>query len=392
MTVQCEEQPVGIDLPALAIDVAGKTYIARPDGGPVLIGRAVPAQIRIMANAISRTHLRIEPIGGVWVVSDAGTRNGTFVDGQRIETLPLMLAPGQTVTVRMGAADGVAVSISAVPVPAETPTGTIELAPAATGDVDVCGEDPTEDTDLDDLDGAEIPTGQIDLSVARAGTAVAARREELGLSQRKLADDRIVSQSVLVKFERGEHWPRQSTLTKIEGYLDWSPGTLARIRAGAPIPDAESTEVLSPTVQVAVLIDASEIALRQLLERAAALPSARTPEFAAAVTPLLSELRRLERTIAGAAATSTGRPEMARLLSQIRLSGEDLANLAARAPGATLGQRLVAVRTRARLSIAEVAAVAGIDAKTVTAAEADQAISRDARAGLEQFIAVVGAR
>ena len=391
MTVQCEEPSVGVELPALAISVAGKTYIARPDGEPVLIGRALPAQIRINANAISRTHLRIEPVGNLWMLSDAETRNGTFLDGTRIETLPLALTPGQTVTVCMGAADGIAVCIRAVAVTAEAPTGTVELAPASDGGDGETGE-ATEDVDLDDLDAAQALTGQIDLSIARAGTAVATRREQLGLSQRKLADDRIVSQSILVKFERGEHWPRQATLTKIEGYLDWSPGTLARIRAGAPVPDAESTEVLSPTVQVAVLIDASEIALRQLLERAAALPSARTPEFSAEVAPLLAELRRLERTIAGAAATSTGRPEIARLLSQIRLSCEDLAGHASRAPGATLGQRLVAVRTRARLSVAEVAAAAAVDAKTVTEAEADHPISRAAYAALEQFVAVVGTR
>lgn len=391
MTVQCEEPSVGVELPALAIDVAGKTYIARPEQGPVLIGRTLPAQIRIIANAISRTHLRIEPAADRWVLSDAGTRNGTFLDGERIDSVPLALSLGQTVTVCMGAADGIAVCVRAVEAPADTATSGAEVA-SQTDDDDGEGGSRTEAVDLDDLDTASTPPGRIDPSIARAGAAVAARREQLGLSQRKLADERVVSQSVLVKFERGEHWPRQVTLTKIEGYLDWSPGTLARIRAGAPVPDAESTEVLSPTVQVAVLIDASEIALRQLLGRAAALPSARTPEFSADVAPLLAELRRLERTIAGAAATSTGRPEIARLLSQIRLSCEDLANLAARAPGATLGQRLVAVRTRARLSVAEVAAAAAVEAKTVAEAEADHAISRDARAALEQFVAVVGTR
>ncbi|WP_241473864.1 FHA domain-containing protein [Mycolicibacterium neoaurum] len=394
MTVQREEASVAVEQPALAIDVAGKTYIARPDQGPVLIGRSLPAQIRINAAAISRTHLRIEPVADRWVLSDAETRNGTFLSGERIASVPLALNLGQTVTVCMGAADGIAVGITAVPVPGATPTGVVEV-PRAAEDAAGSGadlEEHTDDVDLDDLDTNQTSTGPIDVSVARAGAAVAARRDQLGLSQRKLADERIVSQSVLVKFERGEHWPRQTTLTKIEGYLDWSPGTLARIRAGGPIPDAESTEVLSPTVQVAVLIDASEIALRQLLERAAGLPSARNPDYVAEVAPLLVELRRLERTIAGAATTSTGRPEIARLLSQIRLTIEELATTASRAPGATLGQRLATVRTRARLSIAEVAAAAAIDTKVVIAAEADQPISQAAHAALEQFIAVVGAR
>ncbi|KKB99341.1 hypothetical protein WR43_10275 [Mycolicibacter arupensis] len=249
-----------------------------------------------------------------------------------------------------------------------------------------------DDRDGEVADSADSLTGEIDLSVARAGAAVAARREELGLSQRKLAEEHIVSQSVLVRFERGEHWPRQNTLTRIEGYLDWSPGTIARIRAGASAPDAESTEVLSPTVQVAVLIDASEIALRVLLARAAGLPSTSAPHFGAEIAPLLSELRRLERTISGAATTSTGRPEIARLLSQIRHSVEDLAGIAARAPGATLGQRLTAVRTRSRLTPVEVAAASGTDVDTVAAAEAERPLSGQARAAFEQFIAVVGAR
>lgn len=286
----------------------------------------------------------------------------------------------------MGAPDGIAVCIREATAVSDAATGTVDTSGAAVVD------ELDDHGDVADSDGADTLTGEVDLSVARAGAAVAARREELGLSQRKLADEHIVSQSVLVKFERGEHWPRQSTLTRIEGYLDWSPGTIARIRAGADAPDAESTEVLSPTVQVAVLIDASEIALRGNLARAARLPSTTDPRFGAEIAPLLSELRRLERAISGAAVTSTGRPEVARLLSQIRLSVEDLAAIASRAPGATLGQRLTAVRTRSRLSIAEVAAASGTDIETVTAAENERPLSAQAKAAIEQFVAVVGAR
>jgi transcriptional regulator with XRE-family HTH domain len=371
--------------------VAGRFFIAEPSQGTVLIGRQLPAQIRIAAHAISRTHLRIEPIGQHWVVSDAGTRNGTFLNGERIESLPLPVPLTEAITLRMGAADGIAVCIRA----ATSATSAADAPAGAVSALVGSGDDPDDHEDPDDIadaDGADDLSGAVDLSVARAGAAVAARREELGLSQRKLADERIVSQSVLVKFERGEHWPRQSTLTKIEGYLDWSPGTIARIRAGASAPDAESTEVLSPTVQVAVLIDASEIALRVLLARAAGLPSTNDPQFGSEIAPLLSELRRLERTISGAAATSTGRPEIARLLSQIRLSFAELADIASRSPRATLGQRLTAVRTRSRLSIAEVAAAAGTDIDTITAAETERPLGGEARAAIEQFIAVVGAR
>jgi hypothetical protein len=122
------------------------------------------------------------------------------------------------------------------------------------------------------------------------------------------------------------------------------------------------------------------------------LPQASAPQFGREVAPLLSELSRLERTIATAARTSTGRPEIARLLSQIRLSLEDLVGIAVRAPGATLGQRLAAARIRTRLSAAEVAAGAGTDVDTVTDAEAERPLSHGARVALEQFVAVVGDR
>ncbi|QIV79487.1 FHA domain-containing protein, partial (plasmid) [Mycolicibacterium frederiksbergense] len=96
---QCQEPPAEVGLPTLAIEVAGKSFTAAPEQGPVLIGRALPAQIRITAHAISRTHLRIEPIGQQWVLSDAGTRNGTFLDGERIDSVPLPVPLTEAITV-----------------------------------------------------------------------------------------------------------------------------------------------------------------------------------------------------------------------------------------------------------------------------------------------------
>lgn len=111
----------------------------------------------------------------------------------------------------------------------------------------------------------------------------AARREELGYSQRKLSDDKIISQSNLVAFERGRSWPREGTREKLERYLKWPPATLARIRHGAAVPqgdaDGESTEALSDTMQVSMLVEAVELALDGIKARAATLAAPDDPGF-----------------------------------------------------------------------------------------------------------------
>lgn len=149
MTVQqCQEPPAEVELPALAIEVAGKTFIAAPEQGPVVIGRALPAQIRITTHAISRTHLRIEPVGQQWVVSDAGTRNGTFCDGERIDAVPLPAPLTESVTFHMGGVDGIAVRIRSATADTDTPTGAV--VPLAAADLD----------DGDIADSADSLTGR----------------------------------------------------------------------------------------------------------------------------------------------------------------------------------------------------------------------------------------
>ncbi|MFB1299578.1 FHA domain-containing protein [Mycobacterium sp. pW049] len=354
------------EAPALAIEVAGQRHLAQAAGGAVVIGRELPAQIRITEPGVSRTHLRIEPTQGRWTVTDTGSRNGTYLRGERIDSIVV----DHPTTVQLGDPAGIDVRLT------PTPATLADATPGAAV------------TEHFVLDAAET-TDRVDATIARAGAAVAARREELGLSQRKLADDHIVSQSVLVKFERGVHWPRASTIAKIEAYLRWPPGLIHRIRRGAAVPDDESTEVLSPTIQVAVLIDASEIALGGLQARAAVLPPSDSPRFSSEIAVLLAELRRLERTVAAAARTSTRRPELARLLGDVRRASSELIAAAAQAPTASLGQRLAAVRNANRLSIDETASAAGVPAEDIHAAESDRLVSADAATSLEQFIDIV---
>src|SRR5437899_2754245 len=76
--------------------------------------------------------------------------------------------------------------------------------------------------------------GEADPGVVRAGAAAAARRRELGVSQRSLAADGIINAGALIAFEKGRSWPRERTQAKLEQVLQWPAGTIARLRRGQP--------------------------------------------------------------------------------------------------------------------------------------------------------------
>jgi serine phosphatase RsbU (regulator of sigma subunit) len=68
--------------------------------GPVVLGRGTGADVVVSDHSMSRQHARIAPDGDGWVVEDLGARNGTFVNGARIDA-PKPIAPGDVV--KMGA-------------------------------------------------------------------------------------------------------------------------------------------------------------------------------------------------------------------------------------------------------------------------------------------------
>jgi serine phosphatase RsbU (regulator of sigma subunit) len=67
---------------------------------PVVLGRGTGADVVISDHSMSRQHARIAPQGDGWVVEDLGARNGTFVNGARIDG-PKPISPGDVV--KMGA-------------------------------------------------------------------------------------------------------------------------------------------------------------------------------------------------------------------------------------------------------------------------------------------------
>lgn len=354
-------------------------FTALPADGPVTIGRDLPAQIRINDQRISRTHVRIDPVAGGWTINDLASTNGTFLDGEKINSA----AVTDGMVVQLGNAAGFAVMFGLPGAPragAANPTA-------------VLSQPVPPDTALDDADEqtAEIT----DPAIARAGAAVAARREELGYSQRNLSDDKVISQSNLVAFERGRSWPRESTREKLERYLKWPPGTLARIRHGAGVPhgdaEGESTEALSDTVQVSMLVEAVQLALEGIKARSASLAPLDDPGFNTQIGQLLDELRRLQTTTANAARSAKG-SGVALLLSDVRRTYNELMLRAARAPRATLGARLYAARRGAELTVEEAATAAAVDAQAVADAEADRSVPADTAAALEALIAQLGHR
>ncbi len=65
------------------------TRVALSDS-PLVIGRARPAQVLLPDGAVSRAHCQVAVVGDDVVVTDLGSTNGTFIDGQRIDgTVPL---------------------------------------------------------------------------------------------------------------------------------------------------------------------------------------------------------------------------------------------------------------------------------------------------------------
>lgn len=331
--------------PVLTIEIDGQAHTLRSGDDPLTIGREPPSQLLVPRPGISRAHVRIEQTGGKWSLADAGSRNGVYHAGQRIDHLVV----DSDLVVHLGDPDGIELRISA------------HAAPTA---------------------------GATDEAVARAGTAVAARSEELGLSALALAGD-VMTLEEMTRFEQGEHWPSDDARTALEELLKWPAGAITDIRDGAPVPEDEFTEVLSPTVQVSIAIDAAEITVRAVRARASQLPEPSNQRFAREIKTLLADLRRLDRTVTAAAHSAPGRLEVTVALAAVRQLRTELVVRAAQSPQASLGHRLFAVRHRGGLTAAEVASAAGVTVAEVVAAEADDLSPEPVVRALELLVTVI---
>jgi transcriptional regulator with XRE-family HTH domain len=229
------------------------------------------------------------------------------------------------------------------------------------------------------------------VGVARAGAAFAARRAELGISQRQLATMKIIGAPNLIAFEKGRSWPRERTLAKLEQVAQWPPGTLAKVRAGGAPNVSGASGTRGPASDAAAVVSgAVTVAVAQVLATADQLPDDDDDTFSERVRDVLADLRTLESVTARAVRTSQGSPEVIKSLRLIRHRYGELMTRAAAAPGATLGQRLYTARNAAALTVAEAAGAMDVAPDVVMAAEAERPVAADDRRRIEALIAELG--
>lgn len=234
-----------------------------------------------------------------------------------------------------------------------------------------------------------------DPGVVRAGSAAAARRRELAISQRRLAADGIINAGALIAFEKGRSWPRTRTRAKLEEVLHWPSGTIARIRRGqappgeAPAPPPPSDGAAADG-SVSLIAQAVVAAVDGCSLAAAALPPADDPTFSRRAAPILADLRRLETIAVRAARITRMTPELINALSTVRRQFDELMTRGADAPNALLAQRLYTTRRRAKLSALETAHAAGVPEDTIARAEAQEPLPAEATEAIETLLRQLG--
>jgi transcriptional regulator with XRE-family HTH domain len=227
-----------------------------------------------------------------------------------------------------------------------------------------------------------------DAGTVRAGIAFAARRQEIGISQRELARDKIITAANLIKFEKGRAWPREKTRARLEQVVQWPPGELARLRAGKKASESGAIGTGEPQSDaIGVVTAAVTVAIAQVMNAADNLPDSQDSTFDERVRGVLADLRALETVVTRAVRSTQGAPEVLRSLKTVRDRYGQLMTLAASAPSATLGQRLYTARTAAALSASEAADAMNLTPDVVAAAESEQFVSDENRQRIAKFIA-----
>jgi len=80
------------------VPAVGLPFLVEPTSDSVVVGRSSDAEIAVPDRAMSRRHARLFRSGDRWYVEDLGSRNGTVLDGRRIES-PTVLAAGSILRV-----------------------------------------------------------------------------------------------------------------------------------------------------------------------------------------------------------------------------------------------------------------------------------------------------
>lgn len=345
----------------LMVRCEGRVYALAPEREVVIVGRGDQADVHVSDPRISRAHVRLESRDGRWFAIDNGSLNGIYVHGDRRDAVEIR----DRLRLFVGSPDGT--------------------------HLDFSYEDDAEITEVvrplrDADDGLD---GEIDPGLIRAGEAAASRRRELDITQRNLAKYKIINAGALISFEKGRSWPRERTRAKLEEVLQWPTGTIELIRNGGAAPGVQTVPVTEEG-QESLVIDAAEVAMKTFAAAIEALPEEDSPEFSERAAVILADLRDLEDVVTRAARRTQGTPALAVSLSAVRRRYDDLMGRAARAPGATLGQRLYIARRRSELSVSEIASAAGVSAELIAAVEAEQPVPDDDAARIAALVDQLG--
>jgi transcriptional regulator with XRE-family HTH domain len=227
------------------------------------------------------------------------------------------------------------------------------------------------------------------LGVSRAGAEFAARRRELGISQRKLATMKVITPPALIAFEKGRAWPRERTRAMLEEAVQWPAGSLARLRGGGSVSFSTLADGEPAGEQLPAFAGAVNVAMSAVTSAIEALPTDDDPVFTARVRSVLADLRQLESITAQAVRSSQGSAAVIKTLASIRNRYDALMTRAAATGNATLGQRLYTARRESNLSVAEAAAAIQTAPEVVSAAESEKPVSSDDQERIEALIATL---
>lgn len=334
--MQCD----GLDGPAapdLLISIGDQRVIAHAADGEVLVGREQPAVIRVADNRVSRLHIRLVPTAHGWTVADYESANGLYHQGQRITEREVT----GTMTVHMSNPAGIPITLT-------------------------CLAAPGSDEDRAGL--------------ARAGRAVAERRQELGLTYHGLHDAQVIADTVLMSLECGTIWPSDTARAQLEEALGWPTETIAALRA-----EQDTTETRTAATHNPLIAADAATQLHAIIDSIAALPSGESADFMHQAGRVLHELRKLD-VLTINAALEQGRPTPVLTVSAIRRTYTALLHRVAQSPHATLGHRLAEARHRAELSASEAAHACGVDLDVVVGVEAGLPVPESAAGALQYLI------
>jgi two-component system cell cycle response regulator len=73
----------------LRVDADGAGQLESLSAGNTVLGRSSRAEVTVADERISRFHARITSVAGLYTVMDLRSKNGTFVNGRRVEASPL---------------------------------------------------------------------------------------------------------------------------------------------------------------------------------------------------------------------------------------------------------------------------------------------------------------